>query len=71
MYAILFRAPLDKITTLYETDDRDDAVSVLRGAAMSPVIKLIDFSPELDGELDETLRVMEGIKIGYSVGTAA
>jgi len=71
MYAILFRIPVDKVTTLFETDDLTEATFVLQGAVLNPETELIDFSGDLDGALDETLRIMDSVKIGYPVETAA
>ena len=59
MFWILFRNPADHRTpsemVLFETDDWTEAFHTLRGAAVSPGAQLIDFSGNLDGDLDHLL----------------
>jgi hypothetical protein len=69
MYAILFRIPPDKVTTLFETDDLTNAMSVLQGVVLNEDAELIDFSGNLDGALDGTFWIMDSVKIGYPVET--
>ena len=68
MYSILYRIPEDKITTLVETDSFTEAVFLLQGVVINTVSELIDFSPELDGVLDETLA---GVRLADAVPAVA
>jgi hypothetical protein len=66
-YWVLFRHPTDKQTTLFETDEWPLAVTVLEGAVINPDAELIDYSYSLDGSIDDTLRRLDSVKIGYPV----
>jgi hypothetical protein len=54
MFSIEYRRPEDG-RTLFETDDRETAVWLLQSVAETPGAELIDFSGNLDGELDGLL----------------
>jgi hypothetical protein len=72
MFWILFRNPADHRTpsemVLFETDDWTEAFHTLRGAAVSPGTELIDFSGNLDGDLDFLLA---GVKLFDTLPVAA
>jgi hypothetical protein len=57
-------------STRFETDDRDNASELLRNVVLDPAAQLIDFSYDLDGVLDDTLRRLESVRIGYPVSEA-
>jgi len=66
MFWIVFRIPLDNITTRYETDSYADARFTLQGVVINADSQLIDFSPELDGVLDYELdgvRLFDGVTV--------
>jgi hypothetical protein len=65
MYAILFRA--DGTRTLYETDEYPLAVAVLETIVLDEYAELIDYSPNLDGSIDDLLSRLDSVKIGYPV----
>lgn len=60
MFWILYRDPIARVTTLAETDDWTDAARVLRSAAVSHGVDLLDYSDTLNDTL-HTLLV--GVKL--------
>lgn len=58
-------------TTRFETDDRNNATEILTNVVLDPAAELIDFDYDLDGVLDETLRRLDSVKIGYPVPEVA
>lgn len=68
MFWILFRAHGTR--TLYETDDYGLAVTVLETVVLDAYADLIDYSYTLDGSIDDLLRRLDTVQIGYPVKAA-
>lgn len=56
--------------TLFETDDRENAETVLTHVVLDTSAQLIDFSYSLDGSIDDVLRRLDSVVIGYPVKEA-
>jgi hypothetical protein len=57
--------------TRFETDREDDAVFMLKEAVLDPATTVVDYSGTLDGSIDDLLRRLDSVKIGYPVAKAA
>ncbi len=67
MFWILYRHPVDKSTTLLETDNLEEATFVLLGVVNNGDAQLIDFCGDLDGVLDYDL---DGVRLTDDVPQA-